>query len=189
MLRAYALDHEPDALRRQLGSAAGELARIVPEIRDRLGTSPNPSVDPEEDRYRLMRSVASALRDASIDRPLVIVLEDLHNADRSTLDMLIQVARRLSGARLLVVGTYRDVDVQRSHPLSAVLAELRRVTSMTRIGLRGLSIEEVLMMMSSIALQQVSWELSEAVHQQTEGNPLFVQEVLRYLVEEGIFRP
>ena len=187
VLRTYALEREPEDLRKQLGSNAGELARIVPEIRERLGTRPNPSVDPEEDRYRLLRSVASALRDAAIDRPLVIVLEDLHNADRSTLDMLIQVARSLSGARMLVVGTYRGVEVQRGHPLSAVLAELRRATSITRIGLRGLSIEEVQMMMSSIALQEVSWELSESVHQQTEGNPLFVQEVLRYLVEEGIF--
>ena len=187
VLRAYVLKQDPDALRHQLGSSAGDLARIVFEIRERLGVSPSTPVDPEEDRYRLMQSVASALQNAATVRPLLIVLEDLHNADRGTLDMLTHVARSLSGTRLLVVGTYRDVEVHRGHPLSEVLTELRRVTSINRVGLRGLNVDQVQQMMSSIAVQEVSWGLSEAVHQQTEGNPLFVQEVLRYLVEEGVF--
>ena len=101
--------------------------------------------------------------------------------------MLTHVARSLSGARLMIVGTYRDVEVHRGHPLSEALAELRRVTSISRIGLRGLNVDDVQRMMSSIAVQEVSWDLAEAVHQQTEGNPLFVQEVLRYLAEEGVF--
>ena len=71
ILRAYALKQEPDDLRNQLGTGAVELARIVVEIRERLGVSPTPPVDPEEDRYRLMQAVASAVRSASTVRPLL----------------------------------------------------------------------------------------------------------------------
>ena len=134
VLRAHVKSQDPDALRSQLGSGASALARIVVEIRELLGVNPRPPVDPEEDRYHLMQSVASALRNAADVRPLLIVIEDLHNADKGTLDMLTHVARSLSGARLLVVGTYRDVEVQRGHPLSEALTELRRVSPVTRIG-------------------------------------------------------
>ena len=184
-LSTYVVKQEPGSLKKLLGTEVGELARISAEVREQLGVTPSPPVAPEEDRYRLMQAVASTLRKAADAQPLLIVLEDLHNADRGTLDMLTQVARGLSGARLLVVGTYRDVEVHRGHPLSEAIADLRRVTSVSRMGLRGLNVDEVQRMMSSIAVEEVSWGFSEAVHQQTEGNPLFVQEVLRYMVEEG----
>ena len=151
-----------------------------------MEVEPGEPGDPEEDRYRLMHAVTSFLRNAATVQPLLIVLEDLHDADRGTLEMLTHVARNLSGARLLIVATYRDVEVDRAHPLSGALAELRRVKSFDRIGLRGLTADEVQRMMTSIAGRDVPWGVSEAVHRQTEGNPLFVQEVLRYLVEEGI---
>jgi tetratricopeptide (TPR) repeat protein len=117
---------------------------------------------------------------------MVVVLEDLHDADKGTLDMLTHVSRNLAGTRLLIVGTYRDVEVDRSHPLSAALAELRRVSSYGRVLLRGLNADEVRRMLESITRESVPWGLAEAVHRQTEGNPLFVQEVIRYLAEEGL---
>ncbi len=119
-------------------------------------------------------------------QPLLVVLEDLHDADKGTLDMLTHVARHLAGARLLVVGTYRDVEVDRNHPLSAALADLRRVSTYGRVLLRGLNADEVRRMLESITQESVPWGLAEAVHRQTEGNPLFVQEVVRYLNEEGL---
>jgi len=189
VLRAHVKSQDPDALRSQLGSGASALARIVVEIRELLGVNPRAPVDPEEDRYHLMQSVASALRNAADVRPLLIVIEDLHNADKGTLDMLTHVARGLSGARLLVVGTYRDVEVQRGHPLSEALTELRRVSPVTRVSSRGLDVNQVQQMMSSIAVQEVSPGLADALHRQTEGNPLFVQEVVRYLAEEGTLSP
>ena len=185
-MRSYVLERDPDGLRSDLGSGASEVARIVSEVRERLDVEPSPAGDPEQDRYRLMQSVTSFLTNASSVQPLVIVLEDLHDADRGTLDMLTHVSRNLSGARLMIVGTYRDVEVDRSHPLSGTLAELRRVASFDRIGLRGLTADEVQRMMAAISGHDVQWGVSEAVYRQTEGNPLFVQEVLRYLVEEGM---
>ena len=126
------------------------------------------------------------LRNASTVQPLLFVLEDLHWADRGTLDLLLHVARNLQGARLLIVGTYRDVEVDRSHPLSGALADLRRIGSFQRIALRGLTIDEVQRMMTQHPRPGCALARAELIHRQTEGNPLFVQEVLRYLVEEGI---
>jgi hypothetical protein len=186
-MRSYVLAREPEALTKDLGTGAGEVARIVSEVRERAHVEPTPSTaDPDEDRYRLFQAVTAFLRNAAAVQPLVIVLEDLHDADRGTLDLLLHLSRNLGGSRLLVVGTYRDIEVDRTHPLSATLAELRRSTSFARILLRGLTADEVQRMMSAIGGQEVRWETAEAVHRQTEGNPLFVQEVLRYLVEEGL---
>ncbi len=141
----------------------------------------------EEDRWRLLEAISGFMRNASGRQPLVVVLEDLHWADWGTLDLLHHVARNLTGTRLLIIGTYRDVEVDRGHPLSGALADLRRSSAFLRIGLRGLSVDEVHRMMQQVRGQEIAWSRAEAIHRQTEGNPLFVQEVLRYLVEEGLW--
>jgi hypothetical protein len=185
-LRSYVLSREVRDLREELGSGAADVARIISEIRERLKVRPRPQKDPEEERYRLMQAVTEFLTNAANVQPMLVVLEDLHDADKGTLDMLIHVSRNLAGARLLIVGTYRDVEVDRGHPLSAALAELRRVSNYGRVLLRGLNTDEVRRMLESITRESVPWGLAEAVHRQTEGNPLFVQEVVRYLAEEGL---
>jgi len=185
-LRSYVLAREPERLKEELGTGAAEVARIISEVRERVQVDLRPPGDPEDDRWRLLQAVAGFLRNAASVQPLLVVLEDLHWADRGTLDMLTHVARNLQGARLLVVGTYRDIEVDRAHPLSAALAELRRVGDLARVLLRGLTPDEVQRMVNAIVGQEVRWGFAEAVHRQTEGNPLFVQEVLRYLVEEGL---
>jgi len=184
-LRSYVISRDVRDLREELGSGAADVARIVSEIRERLKVRVRPKKDPEEERYRLMQAVTEFLRNAGNVQPMLVVLEDLHDADKGTLDMLTHVSRNLSGTRLLIVGTYRDVEVDRSHPLSASLAELRRISNYGRIFLRGLNADEVRRMLESITQQSVPWGLAEAVHRQTEGNPLFVQEVVRYVAEEG----
>jgi tetratricopeptide (TPR) repeat protein len=185
-LRSYVLSRDPKDLKEELGSGGAGVARIVSEIRERLKIKLRTQKDPEEERYRLLQGVSEFLTNAAAVQPMLIVLEDLHDADKGTLDMLTHVSRNLGGARLLLVGTYRDVEVDRSHPLSAALAELRRVSTYGRVLLRGLNADEVRRMMETICGHAVPWGLAEAVHRQTEGNPLFVQEVIRYLVEEGL---
>ena len=185
-LRSYVLSREAKDLREELGSGAADVARIISEIRERLKIKLRPQKDPEEERYRLLQAVTGFLSNAANVQPMMVVLEDLHDADKGTLEMLTHVSRNLTGARLLMVGTYRDVEVDRSHPLSAALAELRRVSTYGRVLLRGLNADEVRRMLESITRESVPWGLAEAVHRQTEGNPLFVQEVVRYLVEEGL---
>jgi eukaryotic-like serine/threonine-protein kinase len=185
-IRSYVLVRDPEALRSDLGSGAADVARIVSEVRDRItGVELRAAGDSEDDRWRLLQAVSGFLRNAAAVQPLVIVLEDLHWADRGTLDLLQHIARNLQGARLLLIGTYRDVEVDRAHPLSGTLAELRRQGNFLRVPLRGLTVDEVHRMYQAIRGQDVSWAQAEAVHRQTEGNPLFIQEVIRYLVEEG----
>jgi tetratricopeptide (TPR) repeat protein len=185
-LRSYVLSREVENLREELGSGAADVARIISEIRERLKIRLRPQKDPEDERYRLMQAVTSFLSNTAAVQPMLVVLEDLHDADKGTLEMLTHVSRNLAGTRLLIVGTYRDVEVDRSHPLSAALAELRRISTYGRVLLRGLNADEVRRMMESITRESVPWGLAEAVHRQTEGNPLFVQEVVRYMAEEGL---
>lgn len=185
-LRSYVLGREPDRLREELGTGAADIARIVSEIRDLVEVAVRPASDPEDDRWRLFQAVTDFLRNAASVQPILLVLEDLHWADRGTLDYLVHLSRNLQGARLLVVGTYRDVEVDRAHPLSGTLAELRRTGDLLRVLLRGLTVDEVHRMINALQSQEVRWSFAEAVHRQTEGSPLFIQEVLRYLVEEGL---
>src|SRR5205807_4804767 len=127
-------------LKSELGGAAPEVARVVSEVREKVQVEPAPAGgDGSEDRYRLLQGMGSFLRNAAAAQPLVLVLEDLHDADRGTLDLLAFLARQLQDARLLIVGTYRDIEVDRQHPLSATLAELRRGTNFARLLLRGLA--------------------------------------------------
>jgi tetratricopeptide (TPR) repeat protein/archaellum biogenesis ATPase FlaH len=187
-MRSYVLSRDVKNLREELGTGAVDVARIVSDIRERLKIKLRVPKDPDEERYRLMQSVTTFLTNAACMQPLLLVLEDLHDADKGTLDMLTHVSRNLAGARLLIVGTYRDIEVDRTHPLSAALADLRRVSTYGRVILRGLNADEVRRMLESITRENMPWSLAEAVHRQTEGNPLFVQEVIRYLNEEGLIK-
>src|SRR5262249_22981332 len=147
-LRSYVLNRDPEGLKQDLGSGAAEVARIVSEVRDRVPVEIRPSSsDPDEDRWRLYQALCGLFRNASGVQPLLVILEDLHWADRGTLDYLVYLARQLSGTRLLIVGNYRDVEVDRAHPLSATLGELRRGSAFLRIPLRGLTADEVQRMM------------------------------------------
>ena len=103
-MRTYVLDRDPDALRSELGSNAPYVARIVSEVRDKLEVEQPQGGDPEDDRWRLLQGVTTFLRNAANVQPLVIVLEDLHWADKGTLDVLTHIARSLEGARLVIIG-------------------------------------------------------------------------------------
>jgi DNA-binding CsgD family transcriptional regulator len=177
---------DTEALRAQLGSSATDLARIVPTLRERLHVSPLPPGDPEEDRWRLLQAATDLLHGAAARQPLLVVLEDLHDADRGTLDLLLYLARNLHGARLTVVGTYRDVEVDRAHPLAAALTELHRSSNVARIQLGGLTTDEVQQLLAETSQHTIPQPFAELVHRQTEGNPLFVRETLRFVIDAGL---
>jgi predicted ATPase len=189
-IRRYVAERPDDALREELGSAGPDVARIVSEVTQRLpDVRPGPRGDPEEDRYRLFDGVASFLVNASQATPLVLVLDDLHWADRPTLLLLEHLARRLEGSRLLVVGTYRDVELDRRHPLSETLATLRHSPGFERVLLRGLGAEDVFNLFVAMAqgadLGERGNQLAVAIHRETEGNPFFIESVLQHLTESG----
>jgi predicted ATPase len=183
-LRVHTRGRDLDVLRAELGSGAPYVARIIAEAGERLGVAAPLPGNPDEDRWRLLGAVTDFVRQIAIGQPLLLILEDLRDADRGTLDLLLFLARNLASSRVLVVGTYRDVEVDRVHPLSATLAELRRVTSVHRLPLRGLPVDEVEHLLVELNVPQAGSALAENIERQTEGNPLFVQELGHYLISE-----
>jgi DNA-binding CsgD family transcriptional regulator len=186
VLGTYLLGLDTEALQAELGSSAADLARIVPPLRERLQISAPPPGDPEEDRWRLLQAATDLLHRTAARQPLLVVLEDLHDADRGTLDLLLYLARNLHRARILVVGTYRDVEVDRAHPLSAALTELHRSSNVARVQLHGLSTGEVQQLLVETSQHTISQPFAELVQRRTEGNPLFVRETLRFVIETGL---
>ncbi|MFQ6030383.1 MAG: AAA family ATPase, partial [Dehalococcoidia bacterium] len=190
-IRSYVRERDPEQLRSEMGSGAADIAEVVSDVRDRLpDLQPPPQLEsPEQARFRLFDSISSFLKTASQKQPLVLVLDDLHWADHPSLLLLEFVARELGGGRLLVMGTYRDVEVSRRHPLSQTLGELTRERLFQRVLLRGLNQEDVGRFIELVSGFSPPPGLVESVHSQTEGNPLFVTEVVRLLVQEEALTP
>jgi DNA-binding SARP family transcriptional activator len=186
-LRAYIRDCEPEALRRQLGAGAAEVAQIVPELRQHLPDLPEPdSLEPEGARFRQFDATAEFFRNASRDGPIVLVLDDLHAADAPSLLLLRFFARELGSMRVLLIGAFRDVDPLPGQPLSEMLADLARDPVTRRLSLGGLSEREVAEYVELTAPEIASPELLAALDEETEGNPLFVGEIVRLLSAEGV---
>ena len=187
VLRAAVRDRSPDELRAELGSGAAEVGDLVPEVRRELPDLPQRSdeADPQQTRFRLFDSVSSFLQRASRARALMLVLDDLNWADKESLLLLEFVTRELSEARLLVVGTYRDVDLSRHHPLAQMLGELAGARLFERVLLSGLSHDDVERFLAAACGFPPDPDLVSAVHVHTEGNPFFVREVVQLLLNEG----
>ena len=186
-IRSHVRVREPDALRSEMGAGAADIAEIVSDVRERLPDVQQPmSTDSlEEARFRLFDSITSFFKSASRSRSLLLILDDLQWADNPTLLLLQFVARELAGTRLLIVGTYLDVDLSRQHPLAAVLGELTRESPFQRVILRGLTREDAEHFLEVTTGQIAPPGLVDAVYTQTEGSPLFLTEVVRLLVQGG----
>jgi DNA-binding SARP family transcriptional activator len=185
-LRGHVRSVEPEALRAQLGAGAAEVAQILPELRELLPGLPElASEDSEGARFRLFDATADLLRRASESRPIVLVLDDLHAADAPSLLLLQFLVRDLGSTPMLVLGAYRDVDPTPGHLLTATLAEVAREPMTRRIALGGLSERDVGEYLELTAAEIASPELVAALHERTEGNPLFVGETVRLLALEG----
>ncbi len=177
-----------DRLGEALGPHAPEIVKLVPELATRIAAlEPSPPLEPNQERLRLFESVRAFLITLARRQPLVVMLDDLHWAEGGTLQLLRHVARGLRAERVLVIGTYRDVEVDRTHPLSTALGEMNRERLYRRVLLRGLTAEHVGAMIQATfqTRNPVSEELRSLIYRETEGNPFFVEEVLKHLVESG----
>ena len=188
-IRSHVRDAELDQLRSDMGGGAVDIAEIVSEVRYRLtDLQLAPSLEPEQARFRLFDSIVTFLRNAAGRQPLMLVLEDLHWADQPSLSLLEFMAKELSGARLLLLGTYREEDL--SHlPLAQTLATLAADQPFQKVQLRGFNHEDVGRFIEVITGIKPPQDLVDAVHRRTDGNPLFVTEVAQLLIQEGELTP
>ena len=177
---------EPSHLAADFGACLGVLARLVPAIREQVPDLPEPAtLEPEGERHRLLEAVGEFLSTLSAKSTVVLVLDDLHWADRGTLAVLRHMANAATGLRLLIVGTYRDVEVDKGHPLAPVLADLHRLPKFERVRLQGLTEQSVGELLSIVGEQQAPQVFVQAISSETSGNPFFIREVLLHLVEDG----
>jgi len=177
-LRHYAASSPADELAVQAGTGRGVLARIVPELAG--GAAEPQPADPggEGDRYALFDAVATFLREAARGRPTILVLDDLQWADAPALLLLRQLARALEDAPLLVLGTYRELEVREDDPLAGALAELRRARVLEHVSLAGLAPDAVAELVHERGIALGPGAL-RAVTDRAEGNPFFVEELVR----------
>ena len=179
-----------------LGRHPGELIRLQPLLGSRVTGLPVPvSSDPRSEEYLLFEATRSWLVELSRQQPVVLVLDDLHWASKPVLLLLRHVLRAAvaegDGVRLLVLGIYRDTELGRNHALAGVMADVRRLPGVAQLPMAGLSVAEVGELLSQAAghaLDEDGRRLAERLHAETEGNPFFVGEILRHLVETGTVR-
>lgn len=188
IIRDFVSSHDADTLRIFLGSGAAIIADIVPEIRHKLPDLDIPPVvdSPNAERFRFFDAITTLLKRAAQAAPLVLVLDDLQWADESPLRLLEFLSGELSDAPIMIVGTYRRIDVSRSHPLFAALGYLTRQRPFRRITLGGLEEAQVGKMIAGEGKFTPSAKFVSKIYSQTEGNPLFVVEMIRLVAEEGL---
>lgn len=185
LIRRYVALHDEHALGQTMGSAALQMAALDPEFARRAAgdTAAAAQADAAGARFRLFDSIAGFWQRAAARQPLLLVLDDLHRADVPSLRLLEFVMAEAGSSRLMLLGTYRDSEVTRQHPLADTLAQLHRHTHVQRLLLGGFSPAETARFVAAAGV--ASPELSAALHEQTEGHPLFLAELTRDLLQEG----
>jgi DNA-binding CsgD family transcriptional regulator/tetratricopeptide (TPR) repeat protein len=148
-----------------------ELRRFLPGHDASAGRSTDPTGELFGALYGLFTNLAE-------DCPLVLIVEDLHWADRSTLDLISYLARELEGTRVLLIGTYRTDEMRRSHPLRPMLAELNRLRHVSRLDVPPLAERDVAQLLSAMAGADLPDQLAAKIVDRAEGNPFFAEELL-----------
>ena len=175
---------------RQLGRELGEertISLIGPELSGFLPGRPQLALDPQwTGQLGMFEAFRAALTQLAGESPVIVVVEDLHWADRSTLDLVAWLARNLGGSRVLVVATFRSDEMRRSHPLRPVLAELGRLPSVSRIELEPLTDQEISELLTGINGSPVPAPLARQVADRAEGNAFFAEELFAGAGEDGV---
>lgn len=178
-----------DAALHALGEQATPMSRLAPEIESRIGPFPErPPLQPHEERLLFFDAVAQVFSQLARERGLLFFTDDLHWADRGTLWLLGHLLRQLRNERVLIVGAYRETELDRAHPLASALVDWNRERIVNRIVLRRFDSVETSAQLAALLGESVSSDFGQAVHRETEGNPFFVEEVLKALIEQGSVR-
>jgi class 3 adenylate cyclase/tetratricopeptide (TPR) repeat protein len=176
----------PAGFRTALGENAGEIAKILPELRQVFDDIPPPlELPPEQERLYLFNSIREFLERVSHTLPLLHILDDLHWADDATLMLLQHIAQHQDKMPVLTVATYRDIELDAARPFAQTLESLVRQRLAHRIALKPLPEAGVEAMLRALTAQPPPPALVQAIYRETEGNPFFVEEVFQHLSEQG----
>ena len=172
-----------ERLATMLGREAAAAAEIAPELAGRLppGTAVSAIGEGDQARFRLFAAVAHFWRQVTALRPLLLILDNLHWADASSLRLLAFIAQDIGERRLLLLGSYREAELSRQHPLAATLAELLNTPQFCRLPLPGLSLDETARLVAAASAVTPPPAVVAAIHRRTEGNPLFLVETLHFM--------
>lgn len=185
IFRSLLDETEDESLAETFRAGGADLLPLVPELAERLPRlAESEPLEGEQARFRFFDSVAGCLRRSAKRCPLVLVLEDLHWADRDSMRLVSFLAGALRDSSVLIVGTARDLDGRREHPLGALLRDLSRAPHCERIALKGLEPDQVIELLRRTAGREIEDRVGQVVVEMTEGNPYFVRE-LALLVAEG----
>jgi tetratricopeptide (TPR) repeat protein len=177
---------EPEALLVTMGASAPDVAKLVPELRRMFPDIPeSPQLPPEQERRRMFNGVLDFIVRAAHAQPLLLLLEDLHWADESTMLLLQHIVQRLREIPALTVGTYRDTELDVARSLAKALEELLRQRLAHDMVLKPLPEADVAAMLQKRSEQKPPARLVELIYRETEGNPFFVEEIFKHFAEEG----
>lgn len=187
-LREYVGACAPETLRSTFGPVASELAEVLPQLAEVLPFAPCTPLpeDGAQARFRFFDAVLTSWKRAAAQQPLLLVLDNMHWADTPSLRLLEFLTPEIGACRILVLITYRDIALSRRHPLSNTLSELAKQPGFLRVRLRGFNAAETAQFMKVITGAPPADDLLAVIHGQTEGNPLFVREMTRFLLDEGL---
>ena len=186
LLEAAAHDVDRETFRMALGEAAGEIAKVMPQLRSLYDDIP-PGLDlpSEQERRYLFNSIGEFVERAAAVTPVVVILDDLQWADQPSLALLESIARRLERMPVVIIGTYRNVELDLHRPLSKTLDHLLRQRLAERITLKRMSEKGVEAMLTRLAGSAPPPELVTIIFKETDGNAFFVEELFRHLCEEN----
>jgi len=182
---SFLAQNDHHGLIRALGDRVHELAPFVPTLASE--GSPH-TVDQASERFSLFATVADAVRELGVAQPMLLVLDDLQWADRPTLQLLRHLLTATPPCRCLILGTFRDSEIDDQHPLADLLATLHRDNDVDRVALTGLADGDLVDLLASAAGHELPEEgitLAHALNRETNGNPFFAIEILRHLAETG----
>jgi serine/threonine protein kinase/tetratricopeptide (TPR) repeat protein len=163
-----------------------DLLNLIPELRHRYpNVQSNPTLDPESEQRRLFENMVLLCRSMSDQSPLLLVVDDAHWGDSGTLAMLHHLIRRTQNQPVMILATYREVELSESRPFNEMLMELNRQRLGKRLKLDRLDREETRNMLKAIFAEEISNEFLDGIYRETDGNPFFIEEVCRALVESG----
>lgn len=185
LFRSYLRNDEARGLGSVPDADRAIIAAAIPEI-GKLYEQPVPHrrhIDTAQARFELFDAITRFWQQAAQQHPIMLVFDDLHCADATSVRMLAFLAAQLSDNPLMVLGSYRETDLSADHPLADALADLVRSSGFRRLHLKGLSCQESGQFFAAASGAVPSAELARAIHERTEGNPLFLQETVRLLIE------